>query len=40
MEGWFAKSVLATISIVPAFLAIPFFQKMGVDPLGISVRPR
>ena len=37
MEGWFAKSVLATISIVPAFLAIPFFRKMGVDPLVFLV---
>ncbi len=34
METWFAKSVLATVSIVPAFLAIPFFKsKFGVDPL-------
>lgn len=34
MEPWFAKSILATISIVPAFIAIPFFKfKFGVDPL-------
>lgn len=34
MEPWFAKSILATISIVPAFIAIPFFKfRYGVDPL-------
>lgn len=38
MEPWFAKSVLATISIVPAFIAIPFFKsKFGVDPLVFLV---
>ncbi len=34
MEPWFAKSILATVSIVPAFIAIPFFKyRLGVDPL-------
>lgn len=34
MEAWFAKSILATVSIVPAFIAIPFFKfRYGVDPL-------
>ena len=34
MEPWFVKSILATLSIVPSFLAIPFFKsKLGVDPL-------
>ncbi len=34
MEPWFAKSILATVSIVPAFIAIPFFKfKFGIDPL-------
>jgi hypothetical protein len=34
VETWFAKSILATVSIVPAFIAIPFFKyKFGVDPL-------
>lgn len=38
METWFAKSVLATVSIVPAFIAIPFFKfKFGVDPLVFLV---
>ena len=33
-EPWFTKSVLATLAIVPAFIAIPFFRKnFGVDPL-------
>lgn len=34
MEAWFAKSVLATICIVPSFIAIPFIKfRYGVDPL-------
>ena len=34
MEAWFAKSLLATVSIVPSFIAIPFFKfRYGVDPL-------
>lgn len=34
MESWFVKSILATVAIVPAFLAIPFFKfKFGIDPL-------
>ncbi len=38
MEPWFAKSILATVSIVPAFIAIPFFKfKFGVDPLVFLV---
>ena len=38
METWFAKSVLATVSIVPGFLAIPFFKtKFGIDPLVFLV---
>lgn len=38
MEPWFVKSILATVSIVPAFIAIPFFKfKFGVDPLVFLV---
>jgi hypothetical protein len=38
VEPWFAKSILATVSIVPAFIAIPFFKfKFGVDPLVFLV---
>lgn len=38
MEPWFAKSILATVAIVPAFIAIPFFKfKFGVDPLVFLV---
>ena len=34
MEAWFAKSIMATVSIVPAFIAIPFMKfRYGVDPL-------
>ena len=34
MEAWFAKSILATVSIVPTFIAIPFMKfRYGVDPL-------
>jgi len=37
-EAWFTKSVLATIAIVPSFIAIPFFKKnFGVDPLVFVV---
>jgi hypothetical protein len=33
-EAWFTKSVLATLAIVPSFIAIPFFRRnFGVDPL-------
>lgn len=38
METWFVKSAFATASIVPAFLAIPFFKtKFGIDPLVFLV---
>jgi hypothetical protein len=38
METWFAKSLLATIAIVPSFIAIPFFKfRFGVDPLVFLV---
>ena len=38
MEPWFTRSLLATASIVPAFLAIPYFKsKLGVDPLVFLV---
>ena len=34
MESWFLKSAIATICIVPAFLAIPFFKsRFDIDPL-------
>tara|TARA_R110000868_G_scaffold39376_13_gene137182 strand:- start:2059 stop:2544 length:486 start_codon:yes stop_codon:yes gene_type:complete len=34
MEAWFAKSILATVSIVPTFIAIPLFKyRFGIDPL-------
>lgn len=37
-EAWFTKSVLATVAIVPSFIAIPFFRKnFGVDPLVFVV---
>lgn len=33
-EPWFTKSLLATLAIVPSFIAIPFFRRhFGVDPL-------
>jgi hypothetical protein len=33
-EPWFTKSILATLAIVPSFIAIPFFRRnFGVDPL-------
>lgn len=38
METWFVKSIVATITIVPAFIAIPFFKfKYGIDPLVFLV---
>jgi hypothetical protein len=38
METWFVKSVFATVCIVPAFLAIPFFKtKFDIDPLVFLV---
>lgn len=38
METWFVKSVFATVCIIPAFLAIPFFKtKFGIDPLVFLV---
>jgi len=38
METWFVKSAFATASIVPAFLAIPFFKsKYDIDPLVFLV---
>jgi hypothetical protein len=34
MESWFLKSLMATVLIVPAFIAIPFLKfKYGIDPL-------
>lgn len=37
-EPWFTKSILATVAIVPSFIAIPFFRKnFGVDPLVFLV---
>lgn len=34
MEAWFVKSIIATVCIVPSFIAIPFFKfRYGVDPL-------
>ncbi|PPR09023.1 MAG: hypothetical protein CFH41_02842 [Alphaproteobacteria bacterium MarineAlpha11_Bin1] len=34
MEVWFTKSILATLCIVPSFIAIPFMKfRFGVDPL-------
>ena len=34
MEIWFSKSILATLCIVPSFIAIPFMKfRYGVDPL-------
>ncbi|MBT5896660.1 MAG: hypothetical protein HOH61_12215 [Rhodospirillaceae bacterium] len=38
METWFVKSIVATVTIVPAFIAIPFFKfKFGIDPLVFLV---
>lgn len=38
METWFVKSLVATVCIVPSFLAIPFFKtKFGIDPLVFLV---
>jgi hypothetical protein len=37
-EPWFTKSLLATVAIVPSFIAIPFFRRnFGVDPLVFVV---
>lgn len=37
-EPWFTKSLLATLAIVPSFIAIPFFRRnFGVDPLVFVV---
>ena len=34
MEIWFSKSILATLCIVPSFIAVPFMKfRFGVDPL-------
>ena len=34
MEVWFSKSILATLCIVPSFIAIPFMKfRFGIDPL-------
>ncbi len=33
METWFVKSVIATLSVTPTFIAIPFFKARGIDPL-------
>ena len=38
MEVWFSKSIIATFFVVPAFIAIPFFNtKFNVDPLVFLV---
>ena len=38
MEAWFAKSILATVSIVPVYIAIMYFKtKLGIDPLVFLV---
>jgi drug/metabolite transporter (DMT)-like permease len=38
MQTWFLKSLLATITIVPSFIAIPFFKhRYGLDPLVFVV---
>lgn len=38
METWFTKAVIATVCIVPSFLAIPFFKfRFGIDPLVFLV---
>ncbi len=38
MEVWFSKSIVATFFVVPAFIAIPFFNtRFGVDPLVFLV---
>lgn len=36
MEPWFVKSVPATVSIVPAFIAIPFFKFWFVLSAGLA----
>ena len=34
VEIWFSKSILATLCIVPSFIAVPFMKfRFGVDPL-------
>ena len=33
METWFYKSIVATLSVTPTFIAIPFFKARGIDPL-------
>ena len=38
MEVWFSKSIVATFFVVPAFIAIPFFNtRFAVDPLVFLV---
>jgi hypothetical protein len=38
MEAWFAKSILATLSIVPVYIAIMYFKtRLGIDPLVFLV---
>ena len=38
MQTWFLKSLLATVTIVPSFVAIPFFKhRYGLDPLVFVV---
>lgn len=38
METWFMKSVVATLSVTPTFIAIPLFKhRFGVDPLIFMV---
>ena len=34
VEIWFSKSILATLCIVPSFIAVPFMKfRFGLDPL-------
>lgn len=38
METWLVKSILATVCIVPIFVAIPLFKfRYGIDPLVFLV---
>lgn len=38
MEVWFSKSIIATFFVVPAFIAIPFFNtRFNIDPLVFLV---
>jgi hypothetical protein len=38
LETWLAKSILATVCVVPAFIAIPLLKfRYGIDPLVFLV---